>query len=131
MQKVSDVKEKHTLKAGVNSFKYAINGVFTALAICRNLKIHYLASILAIVAGFHFEISSSEFAVVLLTISMVICLEMMNTAIERVVDLLTEKRHLLAMIAKDVAAGAVLISAVVALIIGWIIFWPYVSHLFR
>jgi len=130
MQKVSSVKEKHTISAGVKSFKYAVNGVFTALAICRNLKIHYLATILAIVAGFYFDITPAEWAVILLTVTKVICLEMMNTAIERTVDLLTQQRNILAMIAKDVAAGAVLISAIVAIIIGWIIYWPYVSHLF-
>ena len=123
-------KEKHTLRALVKSFKYAITGVFTALRICRNLKIHYLMSVIAIAAGFYFEITKLEFAVILLTITQVICLEMVNTALEHVVDLLTEKRHILAMIAKDVAAGAVLISAIVAFVVGALVFGPYLVKYF-
>ena len=109
----------------MKSFKYAGSGVFTGLRVCRNLKIHYVVSILAITAGFYFEIKRYEFAIVLLTITLVITLEMMNTALERVVDLLTEKRHVLALIAKDVAAGAVLIASIIAFVIGALIFGPY------
>ena len=131
MQKISDAKEKHTFKALRKSFKYALNGVFTALTICRNLKIHYLVAIIAIVAGFYFDIERFEFAIVLLTITFVVTLEMMNTALEKVVDLLTERYHILALIAKDVAAGAVLIASIVALIVGALIFGPYIMPLFR
>ena len=130
MRKISDAKEKHTFKALRKSFKYALNGIFTALAICRNLKIHYLIAIIAIVAGFYFEIKRLEFAIVLLAIVLVVSLEMMNTAIEKVVDLLTEKYHVLALIAKDVAAGAVLIASIVAFIVGALIFGPYITALF-
>ncbi|MCL2559970.1 MAG: diacylglycerol kinase family protein [Turicibacter sp.] len=130
MQKISDAKEKHTFKALRKSFKYALNGVFTALKICRNLKIHYLLAVVAILAGFYFDITFLEFAVVLLTITFVVTLEMMNTAIEKVVDLLTEKYHILALIAKDVAAGAVLIASIVALIVGALIFGPHILRLF-
>ena len=131
MQKISDAKEKHTFKALRKSFKYALNGVFTALKICRNLKIHYLLAVIAVAAGFYFSIDRFEFAVVLLAIVLVVTLEMMNTAIEKVVDLLTEKYHILALIAKDVAAGAVLIASITALIVGALIFGPYIVRLFR
>lgn len=131
MRKISDAKEKHTFKALKRSFKYALNGIFTAFTICRNLKIHYLTAIAAIVAGFYFEIERLEFAIVLLTIVFVVTLEMMNTAIEKVVDLLTEKYHILALIAKDVAAGAVLIASIVAFIVGALIFGPYIMALIR
>ena len=126
MDKISDAKEDHSLKAMRKSFKYAGHGVFIALRLCRNLKLHYFFSILALVAGFYFNITLIEFAVVLLVITMVITLEMMNTAIERVVDLLTEKRHILALIAKDVAAGAVLIASIIAFTVGALIFGPYI-----
>ena len=131
MQKISDAKEKHTLKALRKSFKYALNGIFTALAICRNLKIHYLVAMIAIIAGFYFDIEYAEFAVVLLTITLVVTLEMINTAIEKVVDLLTEKYHILALIAKDVAAGTVLIASITAFIVGALIFGPHIVRLFR
>ena len=131
MQKTSDVKEKHSLKALKKSFKYALNGVFIALRICRNLKIHYFFALIAIIAGFFFNIENIEFAVVLLTITLVVSLEMINTAIEKVVDLLTDKYHILALIAKDVAAGAVLIASIAAFIIGALIFGPYAIALLR
>lgn len=131
MRKISDAKEKHTVKALRKSFKYALNGIFTALTICRNLKIHYLLAVIAIVAGFYFRIGRLEFVTVLLTITLVVTLEMMNTAIEKVVDLLTEKYHILALIAKDVAAGAVLIASVIAFIVGALIFGPHIVALFR
>ena len=131
MRKISDVKEKHSFKALRKSFKYALNGVFTAFAICRNLKIHYLVAIIAIVAGFHFDIERFEFAVVLLTITLVVTLEMMNTALEKAVDLLTEKYHILALIAKDISAGAVLIASITAFIVGALIFGPHLVALIR
>jgi len=131
MQKISDAKEKHTFKALRKSFKYALKGIFTALAICRNLKIHYLVASFAIASGFYFEIQRFEFAVVLLAIALVVTLEMMNTAIEKVVDLLTKKYDILALIAKDIAAGAVLIASIFAFIIGALIFGPYVMALIQ
>lgn len=130
MRKISDAKEKHTFKALRKSFTYALNGIFTALRICRNLKIQYLFAIIAIVAGFYFDIGRLEFAIVLLAITLVVTLEMVNTAIEKVVDLLTQRHHILALIAKDVAAGAVLIASVTAFIIGALIFGPYLLMMF-
>jgi len=130
MQKISDAKEKHTFSALRKSFKYALNGIFTALSICRNLKIHYLLALIAIIAGIYFDITRVELAVILLTITLVVTLEMMNTAIEKVVDLLTEKYHILALIAKDIAAGAVLIASIVAFIIGALIYGPHILALF-
>jgi len=127
--KISDVKENHSLKALRRSFKYAISGVFKALILCRNLKIHYLIGLIAIAFGFFYNISRLEWAILLLIITLVVTLEMINTAIEKVVDLLTEKYHILALIAKDVAAGAVLIASIVAFIIGALIFGPYVLGL--
>ena len=131
MQKISDAKEKHTFKALRKSFKYALNGIFTALKICRNLKIHYFIAIIAVIAGFYFDITHLEFAVILLTITLVVTLEMINTAIEKVVDLLTEKYHLLALIAKDISAGAVLIASIMAFVIGALIFGPHLMILLR
>jgi len=131
MQKISDAKEKHTFKALKKSFKYALNGVFTALSICRNLKIHYLVAFIAIASGFYFNITYLEFAIILLAITLVVTLEMINTALEKVVDLLTEKYHILALIAKDVSAGAVLIASIMAFIIGALIFGPYLLAHFK
>jgi len=131
MTKISDAREKHTFKALRKSFKYALTGIFTGLRVCRNLKIHYLTALIAIAAGFYFNISRLEFAVVILAITLVVTLEMINTAIEKVVDLLTDKYHILALIAKDVSAGAVLIASIAAFIIGALIYGPHLLVLLR
>lgn len=125
MRLESHVKEKHTSKALIKSFAFAGEGILTALRIGRNIKIHCLVGLMVILAGWHFGISKVEFMILLLVITWVICLEMVNTAIERTIDLLTEKHHIYAKIAKDVAAGAVLISVVTAVIIGMMVFLPY------
>jgi Diacylglycerol kinase len=90
------------------------------------MKIHFIIAILVIVAGFTFSISPYEWIACLLCIGLVFGMEMMNTAIESVVDLASPKLHPLAGKAKDVAAGAVLICAIIAVIIGLIIFVPKV-----
>ena len=130
MKRISDAKEKHTFKALRKSFKYATSGIFKALILCRNLKIHYLVGLVAIGFGFYYGISRLEWALLLLTITLVVTLEMINTAIEKVVDLLTDKYHILALIAKDVAAGAVLIASIVAFIVGALIFGPHLLGMF-
>ena len=77
-----------------------------------------------IIAGFMFEISLVEWCVCFILFGLILSLELVNTAIEAVVDLVTEERKSLAKIAKDTAAGAVLVSAIMAIVIGLIIFVP-------
>ncbi|MCL1950960.1 MAG: diacylglycerol kinase family protein [Turicibacter sp.] len=127
---VKKVKEDHSLSALARSFKYAFIGILTAMRISRNIKVHYLISIVVVLMAIHFRITPLEYAVLLLVITQVICLEMVNTAIERTIDLLTGKQHVYAKIAKDVAAGAVLMSVGAAVTIGTIIFWPHLANLF-
>jgi len=122
---VRKVREDHSLKALARSFKYAFIGILTAMRISRNIKVHILIGIFVVGLALHVQITTSEYLILLLIITQVIVLEMINTAIERTIDLLTGKEHVYAKIAKDVAAGAVLISVVTALIIGATIFIPY------
>ncbi|EEL97628.1 Undecaprenol kinase [Bacillus mycoides DSM 2048] len=89
------------------------------------MKIHYLAAVIVICCGFYFHITTMEWIVVLIVIGIVMSLEMVNTAIEKTVDLATTDIHPVAKIAKDVAAGAVLLFAIIAAVIGAIIFLPY------
>jgi len=124
---VKKVREDHSLKALARSFKYAFIGILTAMRISRNIKVHYLIAIVVNLLAIHFGVTTVEYMLLLLVITQVICLEMVNTAIERTIDLLTGKKHIYAKIAKDVAAGAVLMSVVAALIIGAIIFLPYLQ----
>ena len=120
-----DARETHSVKAGLKSFKHASQGLLTSFLIGRNIKVHYTIAMLVIGCGLYFRINKVEFVLLLLTIAQVLTLEMVNTAIEKTVDLITSDYHIYAKIAKDVAAGAVLFSAIIAVIIGGIIFLPY------
>lgn len=126
MRSEFDVKETHSVKALIKSFQHAFCGILTSFVIGRNIKVHYIAALAAILGGLYFGISKVEFLIILLVSTQVICLEMVNTAIERTVDLVTVEYHLYAKIAKDIAAGAVLVAAIFATIIGGIIFLPYI-----
>lgn len=126
MRSEFDVKEEHSVKALIKSFQHAFCGILTSFVIGRNIKVHYIAALAAILGGLYFGISKVEFLIILLVSTQVICLEMVNTAIERTVDLVTSEYHIYAKIAKDVAAGAVLVAAIFATIIGGIIFLPYI-----
>lgn len=110
----------------IDSFGYAIAGIFFCLRHERNMKIHYLAAVIVICCGFYFPITKIEWIVLLIVIGIVMSLEMVNTAVEKTVDLATADIHPFAKVAKDVAAGAVLLFAIIAVIIGAIIFLPYV-----
>lgn len=106
------------------AFQYAYEGIVHCLRYERNYKIHCLAMFVVIVAGIWTELSQVEWLVLIILISLMLALEMINTAMERIVDLITEEYHPLAKQAKDVAAGAVLIMAIASIIIGCIIFLP-------
>ncbi|MBM6853997.1 diacylglycerol kinase family protein [Mediterraneibacter glycyrrhizinilyticus] len=114
----------------VRSFGYAFEGIWTGIRKERNMKIHCMAVILVTAAGLFFGISAMEWCICLLLFGMVVSLELVNTAVEAVVDLVTEEKKTLAKIAKDTAAGAVLFTAIMAVFIGCIIFIPYVLDWF-
>ncbi len=106
------------------SFGYAFAGIFTCIKKERNMKIHCAVSVLVVVAGLVFTLSATEWCVCLLLFGLVMAFELVNTAVESAVDLVTEERKPLAKIAKDTAAGAVLMAAIMAGVIGCIIFVP-------
>ena len=108
----------------LNSFKYAIEGIKTALKTEKNLKIHIAIMILVIIAAIILKISIIEWIICIILFGFVVSLELVNTAIETTVDLITLEKNPKAKIAKDVSAGAVLISAITSAIIGLIIFIP-------
>ncbi|HIZ73646.1 MAG TPA: diacylglycerol kinase family protein [Candidatus Mediterraneibacter stercoravium] len=112
------------------SFGYAFEGIRTGILKERNMKIHCLAVILVTAAGTFLGLSAVEWCICLLLFALVISLELVNTAVEAAVDLVTEERKPLAKIAKDTAAGAVLFASLAAVIIGCIIFIPYLADLF-
>ncbi len=109
----------------LRSFTYATAGWRSAVRTQRNFRIHLLVTVLVVLAGYHFSISRTECCFVLLCIGLVLSAELFNSSIETLLDLLHPEKHPMAGRVKDMAAGAVLITAIMAVIIGLIIFLPY------
>ncbi|MCI6677273.1 MAG: diacylglycerol kinase family protein [Clostridiales bacterium] len=108
------------------SFGYAFEGIDTCIKKERNMKIHCMMAIFVIIAGMICKISVIEWCICFILFGLIMALELVNTAVEATVDLITEERKPLAKIAKDTAAGAVLIAAIMAAVVGCIIFLPKV-----
>ena len=115
-----------SMKKRIRSFGYAGRGIRIVFGTEANMKIHITIAVLVIVCGFGFSISLIEWMLCLLCVGLVFSAEMINTAIENVVDLASPKLHPLAGKAKDIASGAVLICAIISVIIGLLIFVPKV-----
>lgn len=113
------------MKKFYQSFGYAFKGILAGLRSERNLKVQFFIGVLVLLAGFYFHISSTEWCVILLCIGLVLGSELMNTAIEKLVDLATEEWMPLAGKIKDMAAGTVLIISFTSFIIGIVIFGKY------
>jgi diacylglycerol kinase len=113
------------MKNFLYGFLYAMTGIATAIREQRNLKVQLAIAVAVIVAGVYFQVTAPEWCILLLTIALVIGMEMMNSAIEDLVNLVTREHHPLAGKVKDIAAGAVLVMAIVAVVVGGIVFWKY------
>lgn len=111
-----------------DSFKDAMAGIFHCLMNERNMRTHFIAGILVFGAAIYFKLSGVEIAIVGLTVGLVITTELINTAIENTVDLVTMEYKPLAKIAKDVAAGAVLLAAFTAVLVGLALFVPKIMR---
>ena len=119
-------KVKVKSKKIVNSFKYAAEGILKSFKTERNMKIHFLIMILVIILGIVLKIDKHEWIICVLCFAIVIGGELFNTAIETIVDMVMPYKNEKAKIAKDVAAGAVLVLAIGAAVCGLIIFVPKV-----
>jgi len=115
----------------IAGFKYAFSGLWYALRTQRNARVHVSIAILAILLGVVLHISAVEFALVFVAITGVFIAEMFNTIFELCIDLASPDYHPLAKIAKDVAAGAVLLSAMLSIVIGLFVFVPHLMKLFH
>ena len=115
------------LKKLIDSFNHAINGIIDTVRTERNMKIHLIVALGVFLACFLFDVSKLEFLVLAITITMVIAAEMINTAIEAAIDMTTNYYHPLAKVAKNAAAGAVFITAINAIVVGYVIFWDKLS----
>jgi diacylglycerol kinase len=121
------LKDKNKKGVGLS---FAWNGVIEALKHERNFQIHIIATVLVVVSGVGLQLSILEWTTIILVIGMVLVTELVNSAIEMLIDYLKPEIHPQAKIIKDIAAGAVLVSAIVATIIGILIFFPKLIHFF-
>lgn len=107
----------------IDSFNYAIEGIIYSVRTQRNMKIHMITALLVLAACLFYDLTKIEVLILTISITLVIAAEMINTAIECGIDVTTNYYHPLAKIAKNTAAGAVLITAINAVVVGYIIFW--------
>ncbi len=123
--------ERKSWRTFLIGFRYAFAGVHYVIFSQTNMRVHLLAALLALLAGLFFHISQGDFLILFVVIFGVLTAEAFNTAFEACVDLVSPDFHPLAKIAKDVAAGAVLLQAILAVIIAIIIFVPRLWALFH
>lgn len=109
----------------ISSFRYAFAGILHVLRSQRNFRIHLAITALVILLGLWLRLASLEWAIIALTVALVFMAEMFNTVAETAIDMATDQYHPLAKRAKDVAAGAVLTAAIIAVIAGLLIFGPH------
>ena len=116
----------------LESFKYAFSGISYVLITSRNFKIQLIFAVTSLMIGFLLQISQSNYVILIATIMSVLILEILNTSIESIVDLIVKKEFSsLAKIAKDTSAGAVLLASINSVIIAVYIFVPKIKLLFE
>jgi len=124
------MKKRFSIKQRLRSFPFAFNGLKILLREEHNARIHLVAAILAIIAGFGFKISSMEWLAVIFAIGLVFALELVNSALENLADFLHPDKHESIKKVKDLAAAAVLVAAMCALVVGLLIFVPKLASWF-
>lgn len=108
----------------INSFRYAFSGIREAFQSEKNMKVHFLLMILVIILGLVLKLSLVEWAILIITIGLVLISEFINTSLEQIVDIVSPEKQEKAKIAKDVAAAGVLVSAIIAVLVGIFLFVP-------
>ncbi|MGV8145632.1 MAG: diacylglycerol kinase [Alkaliphilus sp.] len=111
----------------IDSFNHAVEGIIYSVKTQKNMKIHFLISTLILFLALFFDLSKYEVMMLFLTISLVVITEMLNTAVEKTIDLVTNDYHELAKIAKNVAAGAVLIASLNAIAVSYFLFFRKIN----
>jgi diacylglycerol kinase (ATP) len=115
-----------SIQARLKSFVYAFEGIKAFLRYEPQALIHVIAASAVIIGGFYFEINHHEWIAVVFAIGIVVVSEMLNTAIEKLTDMVSPEIHPQAKVVKDLAAGAVLMASMVAAVIGLLVFLPKV-----
>lgn len=112
-----------------NAFGYAFSGIWQSLKAEAHLKIMLLATAAVVIEGFYFKVSRIEWMILVICCGFVMSLELANSAVEKLCDTITTEKSPKIKYIKDVMAGAVLVASVSALIIGLIIFYPYIIQM--
>jgi diacylglycerol kinase len=120
---------KFSLKSRFGSFRFAMNGLLSLLKNEHNSRIHLLAAILAIITGTIVKLNHYEWSLLIIVIGIVFLTELLNSSLESLADLIDPEWNELIMKAKDYSAAAVLISAIVAIVVGGLIFIPKLINL--
>jgi len=122
-------KKQQFCKKLSSSLFYALRGIKVAFLTQRNMKIHTCVAIIVLLLSYHFKLNKVDLLFIILSIFLVFITETINSAIEKNIDLYTNEIDRNAMLGKDMAAGAVLITCIQAIIIGFVIFIPKVLDL--
>jgi diacylglycerol kinase (ATP) len=120
---------KFSFRSRLNSFKHAFYGLWSVIRTEHNARIHLGAALLAIAAGIILKISRAEWMLIIIVIGMVLLAELINSSLEAIADVADPERNEKIGKAKDYAAASVLVSAIVSLIIGGLIFIPKIVDL--
>lgn len=111
----------------MKSFIHALRGIWAAVKSEPHMRFHLISSLLVIIAGFFFHVEPSDWMALIFSMGLVITAELINSAIEDMVNLVSPEIQPLAGRIKDMAAGAVLVSAITAAVIGVMVFWKYID----
>jgi len=112
-----------------SSFDNAVRGVIFLLKTEQNARVHAVITILVGIAAYLLEVSRVDAAILFMAVILVFAIEIINTAIEKVFDVCHPENHILIRAAKDAMAGAVLIAAIIASVVGFLIFMPYIKNI--
>lgn len=111
------------LKRFIDSFNNAVTGILTAIKTESNLRTHFIIAIIVVLLSLFFNFTRMEFLILIFAITTVLITEMLNTVAEKLVDMITKDYHPLARIIKDISAGAVLMAALNAIVVGYLLFF--------
>ena len=115
---------KFSFHKRIQSFRFAFSGLWFVLKYEHNFRIHLLAAVVAVLAGFYFDISGNEWLAIILIIALVLTLEMVNSAIEKLADVVSPEKNEKIKVVKDISAAVVLLAAMAALVVAALIFIP-------
>ena len=128
---LKDRHKKRGIKRFFKSFQYSFEGLKYAYINEQSMTIHMFTSVIVVLMGLLFKITTTEWILAFVVIGVVMGTELLNTAIEAVVDLVSPEKHYLAKIAKDTASAAVFVYSMIALVTGLMVFMPYIINIFK